>query len=92
MSKACRETTTPTATPAGNFRPLTRRTAASTACPVAADLLAAESAAIIAISLTDDARPLPRREFLALQKAQGTRLQHEDTCDRCQAEISGRVA
>jgi hypothetical protein len=92
MSKACRKSTTPIAAPAGNFRPLTRRTASTTACPVAAQLLQDEHAAIVAISTADDARPLPIREFLAFERAQAARLEHEDACALCQREISGRAA
>jgi hypothetical protein len=91
MSKACRETTTPTATNAGICRPLTRRTADSTSCPEASRLLALESSAIATI-LAADEQPFPIREYLRFRDAQARRLEHEQICDKCQREIEGRVA
>ena len=77
---------------AGIRQQLTRRTASSTACPVAAKLLQDEHASIVDLSMADDARSLPIREFLAFERAQAARLEHEECCDRCQQEISGRAA
>lgn len=68
-----------------------RRQSESTRCHVAANLLNAEDSAVIAISLAP-ARPFPIRQFLAFERAQGRRLEHEDGCSVCATELGECVA
>jgi hypothetical protein len=76
-----------TASHAGISRPNQRRTAESTRCSIAAELLALEHEALVDIFLAP-ARPFPAREFMMFSRAQERRMQHEQNCPVCLREVA----